>query len=107
MLCPSTIQTHSFFRSILSLKCGEPSVVGAEASLGVQAYNAWPLYGGFQNIRGPLLGRPYSKDHLALGFILGPLFIKSLIWVVVKILVLFWVLHTIRHVVFRGLKRGP
>ena len=29
------------------------------------------------------------------------------IWVVVKIIVLFWVLSIIRHLVFRGPNRGP
>ena len=29
------------------------------------------------------------------------------IWVVVKIMVPFWLLIIVRHLVFRGLKRGP
>ena len=38
---------------------------------------------------------------------LDPLGIYISIWVVVKIMVPFWVLINIRHLVFRGPKRGP
>ena len=44
----------------------------------------------------------YSQKEL-----LKIIYIYICIWVVVKIVVPFWVLSIVRHIVFRGLKRGP
>ena len=49
---------------------------------------------------------PYTKYYMLYIYMVS-IYIYIHVWVVVKITVPFEVLHTVRHLIFRGLQKGP
>ena len=60
----------------------------------------------FPKMRGTLFGVPIVRILLFRVLYWGPLFSETPIWVVVKIMIPFWVLIVMRHLIFRVPQKG-